>query len=102
MKRFEDHFYHVTCLVLFNMVEIRDGKMELEGNLKHRNIMKMVMENEIKNECCEVCVKSGSRMFLMGMKIPCSYKDCNKSFHPICGYLYGCKFSLKKDKGNKL
>lgn len=45
MKRFGDHFYHMTCLVLFNMVEIRNGKMELKGSLTHSNIAKMVIEN---------------------------------------------------------
>ena len=43
MKKIDDHFYHVTCLILFNLVEFKQQKLQLKGSLTHQNILHMVI-----------------------------------------------------------
>jgi hypothetical protein len=35
---------------------------------------------------------------MLGMQFICSFPSCKKSFHPICAYLYGCIFNIKRKK----
>lgn len=34
----------------------------------------------------------------VGMKFKCSAMFCNKCYHPICAYLNGCVFVMKRRK----
>lgn len=44
------------------------------------------------NDYCEYCIKNS----YSGMKFKCSYTFCAKAFHPICAYLNGCVFQMKR------
>jgi hypothetical protein len=59
MKKLGEYFYHVTCLILLNFVEIREGRMILRGALTHENITRMIIENELVHEECGYCRKVG-------------------------------------------
>lgn len=57
MKKLGTHFYHVTCLILLNLVEYRDRKLALAGSKTHIDIVRMVVENELQHGRCEMCTK---------------------------------------------
>lgn len=45
MKKLDGHFYHVTCLVLNNLVEIRDRQLCLKKGVDFESITRKVVES---------------------------------------------------------
>ena len=50
----------------------------------------MVVDSEIRQENCYYCASPN------GLKLDCYCLGCSKSFHPICAYLNGCLFEIKR------
>lgn len=92
MKKIDGHFYHVTCLVLNNFVEMRDRELKLKKGIDFEYITKKVVESELRQGCCEYCVHQVS--YRNGIQFGCQWPGCTKTFHPICAYLYGCSFNM--------
>lgn len=90
MRQLSSHFYHVTCLVLFGLVDIRDYQIELRPGLTHPDILERVVENELSSHPCAYCVRE------TGMKFACQAEGCAEHFHPICAYLNGVHFDLRR------
>lgn len=90
MKKLDEHYYHVTCLVLFNFVEFRNLQMKLRKDVTFKTILNIVIKSELKSYSCEFCYA------INGIKYECCYPGCNRSFHPICAYLNGCLFFIER------
>lgn len=45
MKKIDGHFYHVTCLVLNNFVEVREKKLRLKKGVDFEYITRKVIES---------------------------------------------------------
>lgn len=67
--------------------------------MNHSRIIKGVIESELECGPCIFCLgSSGSEM---GMQFKCYVEGCESSMHPICAYINGCEFSIKKSMGEK-
>jgi hypothetical protein len=73
--------------------------MRIKGNLSHEGILKKVFESEMNCNSCIFC--SPSQGADSGMQFKCSFNNCNESMHPICAYINGCKFEVKKNLKEK-
>lgn len=53
-----------------------------------------MIESELECGPCIFCL--GSSGAEIGMQFKCSVEGCKSSMHPICAYINGCEFSVKK------
>ena len=59
----------------------------------------MVVESELAQQECEFCCNTPGAE--TGIRMRCCFAGCNNSAHPICAYINGCKFWIKRDNKNE-
>lgn len=58
-----------------------------------------MIESELECGSCIFCL--GSSGGDMGMRFKCGVEGCESSMHPICAYINGSKFFVKKSSDEK-
>ncbi|CAD8158953.1 unnamed protein product [Paramecium pentaurelia] len=91
-KYIDNQFYHVSCLLLTNLVIIKKGVFEVKSS--KNDIKQFCKDNETSTPQCAICgdVK-GFRFTCFGNEtIPCRH-----AFHPLCAYLHGLTIDIETE-----
>jgi len=89
LKRFKkNEWYHMTCLMLTDMVFYKNGEFQLK---QEKNIKENLTKMGVTEKTCMLCNKPG-------LCVRCSHLGCKKEFHALCAYLEGYETELIDSK----
>ncbi|CAD8067926.1 unnamed protein product [Paramecium primaurelia] len=91
-KQIDNQFYHVSCLLLTNLVIIKKGVYEVKSS--KNDIKQFCKDNETSTPQCAICGdEKGFRFTCFGNEtIPCRH-----AFHPLCAYLHGLTIDIETE-----
>ncbi|CAD8158297.1 unnamed protein product [Paramecium octaurelia] len=91
-KQIDNQFYHVSCLLLTNLVIIKKGVYKVRNS--KNDIKQICKDNETSTPQCAICGDDkGFRFTCFGNEtIPCRH-----AFHPLCAYLHGLTINIESE-----